>query len=387
MSPSIEALRDAVPGVPRDPSLPAAGEAPALAWDWIAARDEHATTELLEQLLEHVSDGVLAVSRDGRISYWSATLVELTGWPAARVVGRPIEAWLPDCAAALRGSGPEKVTTRITTPRGELALELAIVHARGPAGLSLGRVAAVRDLRHAWDAHAAREQQLALSRLGQMVATAAHQLRNPLGACLGFLGLLEKDLAATSSAPLLARVREGLYEMDRRIGELLDYARPRPLEMRAFDLAALVREVASGAAARFAQGPVCETRAPARLRARGDAGQLRQALENLIVNAAQAAGAGGRVRVWLRRGRSASGEPAARLLVRNTGTPLAPGELPQLFEPFVSRRPGGTGLGLPLARRVIAMHGGEIQALSAGGWTTFVATWPLDPSGDAKETA
>ncbi|MBM3317898.1 MAG: PAS domain-containing protein [Candidatus Eisenbacteria bacterium] len=350
------------------------------------ARDDAATVVLLESLLEHLADGVLAVGRDGRVSYWSDTLGALTGLSAARALDRPVGELLPDFAAAFSGDAAQVAAGRLSAGRGELPLRLAVVRVQGPSGITLGRAAAVTDLRREQEARAAREQQAALTQLGQMMATAAHQLRNPLGACLGFLGLLERDLAGGPSAALLGRVREGLGEMDRRIGELLGYARPRPLEARRFDLAALLRDVAAGAAARFGGGPRFETRLPPRFELRGDADQLRQACENLLVNAAQAAGATGRVRLLLRAARTGGGRTSARILVRNTGARLAPGELPQLFEPFVSRTRGGTGLGLPLARRIVEAHGGRIEALSAGGWTTFVAVLPLDSAPGPEES-
>ncbi len=351
--------------------------------------NEPGTPALLESLLEQLADGVVAAGRDGRVAYWSDSLARLTGVPAAQARGRSVDELFGELAPLFRGIDPQTRSASLRFPVGEIPLRLNAVRAPGPAGTTLGRVAAVIDLRRAARDRGARDQREALAHLGQMVATAAHQLRNPLGACLGFLGLLEQDLAGSPASALLLRVREGLLEMDRRIDELLSYARPRELRVDALDFGELVRAVTRDATARFPQGPTIELRAATHLPLRGDGAQLRQAIENLVANAAQAAGASGRVRVWARgQTRPARrGPPAVRLLIRNTGGELRPGELKQLFEPFVTRKPGGTGLGLPLARRIIESHGGAIHALSAGGWTTFVVTLPVDPYREMEENS
>jgi two-component system, NtrC family, sensor histidine kinase HydH len=349
--------------------------------------DEPGTPAMLECLLDQLADGVVAAGRDGRVAYWSDSLARLTGVAAAQARGRRVDELLGGLAPVFDGVDPQTRSGSLRFPTGELPLRLTAVRAPGPAGTTLGRVAAVTDLRRAARDRGVREQREALAHLGQMVATAAHQLRNPLGACLGFLGLLEQDLGDSPSSALLLRVREGLLEMDRRIDELLSYARPRELQPRELDFGGLVRAITQAATARFPGGPVIELRATAHLSLRADEAQLRQAIENLVVNAAQAAGPHGRVRVWA-RGETCpahGGERGVRLLIRNTGAELRPGELKQLFEPFVTRKPGGTGLGLPLARRVIESHGGAIHALSAGGWTTFVVTLPFDPHGGMEE--
>jgi signal transduction histidine kinase len=167
--------------------------------------------------------------------------------------------------------------------------------------------------------------------------------------------------------------------VDRRIGEVLAYARPRPLEITEFELGGLLAGVIEQVRARFPQGPDPVLAPCPGIRLRADAGQLGQAVENLLVNAAEAAGPEGQVRLLVQAGKERSG---LRLLVRNTGPQLKPERIKEIFEPFRTDKSRGTGLGLPLARRIIGDHGGRISALSAGGWTTFVVALPADvPAG------
>ena len=116
----------------------------------------------------------------------------------------------------------------------------------------------------------------------------------------------------------------------------------------------------------------------------GDADRLGQVLRNLISNALRHTPAGGRVTVSVGR----SGE-RVRLEVADTGTGISPEDLPHVFDRFYrgdksrSRRGGGAGLGLAIARQLVIAHGGEIAAESVlGAGTTFRVTLPAAATGD-----
>lgn len=333
---------------------------------------------LLEAALEGFSDGVFAVDRRERILYWSPACARLTGREAHVVTGCPAQSCLGALAGKLTGRRSGQVTGLLETAEGTLPVRATLVAAEGPGGTHVGTVCALTDLRRTWEVRAEQERLAALASLGRGVAWAVHQIRNPLGAASGFAELLEQDLAGSESALLLGKVRECLTEIDRRMGEILAYARPAELQLVPLELRDLIDSILESLDSRFPAGPLFESQVPARLALLADAGQLRQALENLLVNAAEAAGSDGRVRLLAQNPEPADRCDSVRLLIRNTGTSLSPERLKMLFEPFVSGRTGGTGLGLPLARRIIEAHGGTIGALSAGGWTTFVVTLPLE---------
>ncbi|MCK4412057.1 MAG: PAS domain-containing protein [Candidatus Eisenbacteria sp.] len=347
-----------------------------------AAAEE--TTALLEGLLERVTDGVLAVDRRGCVLYWSAGLERLAGITATEARGRPLAELAGEAAARALADCPAEASLLWAAAGEAIPVRLVIAKVKGPAGSPLGRACAVTDLRRAWLQRARGERTHALATLGETVASVTHQLRNPLGATLGYLGLAIEEARASSAAPLLEKVREGLLEIDRRIGELLAYVRARPPQFGPVCLRTLLEEILEASRARFPEGPQWRTRIPDGLSVTADREQLRQAFENLVANGAEVAGAGGVVEVILQScdGREGGG---VRVLVRNTGGELSPADREKIFEPFVSSKRGGTGLGLPLARRIIAAHGGRIAALSAGGWTTFVVSLPRDPSVTQEE--
>jgi signal transduction histidine kinase len=335
---------------------------------------------LLETILEELCDGVLAVDQRGRVIYWSPSCERLTGRGAAAVLGRPADEALGGLAAELGAADAGPVDGLLGRGAG-VPVRIRAVRASGEGGVRIGHVYALTDLRGAWEQQAEDERQAALAELGRGVAWAVHQIRNPLGAAAGLADLLARDLAGAPGAQLLGKVREGLREVDRRVGEILAYARPRPLQLELYDVTRMVRQVAGDVRARFPSGPTIESGRRAALPLLCDPAQLQQALENLLVNAAEAAGADGRVNLLVQRGSAgaqAPGSETVRLLIRNTGAELPADALGSVFEPFSSSKLRGTGLGLPLAKRIVEAHGGRIEALSAGGWTTFVVTLPTN---------
>lgn len=377
---------------PASPAAASASSPPVAGWPTLPGAEaaEHQTVVLLETLLERLADGVLVLDRRERVSYWSPSAERLTGRAAKEVLGSPAETILGGLATELARLGEGDTTGLLETPRGRLPVRVVVMKATGTGGVHLGRVCALTDLQAVWMERAQQTRLERLATLGRSLASAVHQIRNPLGATMGFADLLERDLRGGPAHGLALRIRDGFAEINRRIDELLCYARPRPLQLEEVDLADLVEQVGQQVAARFPDGPRTELALGRGAGIQADPRQLGQALENVWVNACEAAGDAGRVRVLLQAGpveaetaealEVADAPETVRLLVRNDGPGLAPELLRSIFEPFQTQKPGGTGLGLALARSIVTSHGGELEAVSAGGWTTFVLTLPAAPT-------
>ncbi|HET7343115.1 MAG TPA: ATP-binding protein, partial [Methylomirabilota bacterium] len=147
--------------------------------------------------------------------------------------------------------------------------------------------------------------------------------------------------------------------LNRLTEEFLGLARDVPIERAPVELSALVRGIADEARVTHAN---LEVSAAEPIEIAADAGKLRQAILNLVLNAAQVGGDAVTVRLELAR----AGE-RARVTIADDG-PGVPAELAAtLFEPFVSARPGGSGLGLAVARRIAERHGGSLALESPPG--------------------
>jgi two-component system sensor histidine kinase HydH len=211
------------------------------------------------------------------------------------------------------------------------------------------------------------EQERRLASLGQMSATLAHEIRNPLASLKGNAQLLARALPEGERTRSKAdRVVEEAIRLEALTNGLLEFARTGAIHREQTDPVALLRE----AAASVGDGRVNidATGAPATWSL--DRERLRQVLTNLLDNAAQAAESPVEARVSGERGQLV-------FVVRDRGAGIADEDLAHLFEPFFSRRVRGTGLGLAVSRRLVELHGGTIAARNApGGGAEFTVILP-----------
>ncbi|MEJ1159494.1 ATP-binding response regulator [Prosthecomicrobium sp. N25] len=223
----------------------------------------------------------------------------------------------------------------------------------------------------------------------------AHDLKNPISVILGraeiIAELIDRDpVPADMIRNQLTRIVEPAQSMTRMIEQLLKDAMNDQLDVRlrpdTVDLVALVEDVVEDyrpMAQRKQQTLTVEAASPVRVEA--DPDRLREALENLISNAIKYGPIGGPVLVRLE-----AGGDEVRLSVIDRGPGLSPEDLGRLFGRFqrLSAKPtggeGSTGLGLSIAKHIVALHGGKIQAYSAGPGqgTTFAIHLPLRARGE-----
>ena len=215
-----------------------------------------------------------------------------------------------------------------------------------------------------------------LAAVGQMAAMVAHEVRNPLGAIRAGLEVLREGLPEAGQT----MAGEVLEEVDRIGGvteEFLTLARGASLRVARCDLAELVREVARTVRRDPAAADVrIEAHAPdGALEVVADEARLRRVLLNLTLNAAQIGGAGTTVRL------DARAVPAGvEVLVVDDGPGVPASLRGRLFEPFVTGRAGGTGLGLALSRRILEQHGGLLELAPSARGATFRMLVPLEPT-------
>lgn len=219
-------------------------------------------------------------------------------------------------------------------------------------------------------------EQAALARLGEMAAVVAHEVKNPLAGIRGALQVIGGRMPETSrDRVILGDVVERLDSLNDIVHDLLVFARPREPKLAPVPLVDLLE----GTAALLKKDPA---HAAAHVEITGDrpviqadAEQLQIVLLNLLLNAAQATDADGRVRVTV-----TTHDGICRIAVADNGPGIAPEVRERVFEPFFTTKHRGTGLGLPTAKRVVERHQGDITIdCPPGGGTIVTVILPVDP--------
>lgn len=219
------------------------------------------------------------------------------------------------------------------------------------------------------------ERQRRLASLGEMSAVLAHEIRNPLASLKGNAQLLAQMLPGGDKPRAKAdRVVEEATRLEKLTGDLLRFVRTGELRREPADPAALVREVVAQCS-RDTAPAVHTAEAPTRWSL--DADRLREVLANLVENAL-AAGAPVEVTVRQREGE-------LEIEVADRGPGVQAQDRERIFEPFVTGKTQGTGLGLAVARRIAEAHGGSLTVHERqGGGAIFRLLLPPGSAGEAR---
>jgi two-component system sensor histidine kinase HydH len=253
-------------------------------------------------------------------------------------------------------------------------------YAARPQELAAARAAVAKglDIELAIMLHTYREDLLAqqsrverLSTFGQLVGSIGHELRNPLGVMETSLFILKSRLKDDErSAKHVGRIAEQLGIANSIITDLLDMIRDKPLSRERLALAQVI-EAAAAAVKRPEQVRLQLEGLADVPEVDGDASQLRQVFVNLIDNAVHAAG--GQGQVWVR---ATASEAHVEVTVEDTGKGIDPAIRSRLFEPLITTKAKGIGLGLALVKRIVERHGGTIAYAPLEKGARFVVRLP-----------
>jgi two-component system NtrC family sensor kinase len=227
-------------------------------------------------------------------------------------------------------------------------------------------------------AEAAVLQAARLAAVGQLAASIAHEINNPLYAARNCLYLLQEDLSADQrDSTYLTIAGEQLGRIAGIIERMRDFYRPIRGELAPHDLNGLLENTLAlaGLNTRHAAIEVIFAPAPDLPEVLCNSDQLRQVFLNLILNAIDAMPKGGTLTV-----RTIAGPTVAVVEVQDTGIGIPDDIRARLFEPFFTNKPNGTGLGLSISAHIVTQHGGQLEVDSREGQgSTFRVILPYQP--------
>lgn len=349
------------------------------------------------QMVFNLRNGVLAITRDGRIAAMNEIAYRLLGMtPRANDIGRPFAEVLVDCPDVARVLAsafdsddlPNRAEMRLRATGRAIGYTLSRIH--DDRGHQVGASMFFKDLTRVEQLEERERLRDRLATLGEMAAAIAHEVKNPLASIEVMAGVLRRQLPDRPEAlETLGDIIKEAKMANAIVVEVLEFVRPIQLQVEQITVDEIFKDSITWAESKISRGLITietliDPDVPELL---ADAHQLRQLFTNLLANSFEALGGEGaiEIRAHLVPGddpATAPGEPLPAQVVvevRDNGPGISADDLERVFSPFFTTKPQGSGLGLAIVRKVVDAHDGRIDATSAPGRTAFRVTLPVVP--------
>ena len=335
----------------------------------------------LASIIESSDDAIVSKTLDGRITSWNPGAVRLFGYEPEEIIGKPITTIVPPelydeeaevLARLRRGERVEHFeTTRVAKDGRRIDVSLTVSPVRDEEGVVVGASKIARDIGDR--KRAERQLRDAERRKDEFLAVLAHELRNPLAPLRNAAELLCRQSSAPQSRIACEIIDRQLRQMTRMVDDLLDVSRITAgrveLAVDLIDMGQLLGTAAAALQPAFdaSQQQFTLTVPLEPLHVHGDRIRLLQVFSNLLQNANKYTQRGGEVQVDLQQD-----ESDVVVRVTDNGIGIPPSMLEKVFDLFAQADPSdrrartGLGIGLTLARSLIELHGGSVQARSSG---------------------
>jgi len=365
-----------------------------------APADSAVAAGFYHDLVWNLRNGVLAVTRDGRIAVMNEVAYRILALPPRTTdIGRPFTQVLkdqPDVSRIVAGAFelshlPNRAELRLKSTGKVIGYTLSQV--RDSRGRITGATLFFKDLTRVEQLEERERLRDRLAALGEMAAAIAHEVKNPLAGIEVMAGVLKRQLPDSEDAQSILRdiIKEAKMA-NAIVLEVLDFVRPIRLQVERVSLADVVRDAISMAESHIARGEVqIQVALPEDLAPiQGDPHQLRQLFTNLLTNAFEALGGTGLVRIAAHQlppeeepsaGAESQAVPMIQMEVTDNGPGIPADVMERIFSPFFTTKPQGSGLGLAIVRKIVDAHDGriDVSARPEGG-TRFGVTLPVSGS-------
>ena len=344
---------------------------------------------LFEAIFNTIHEGILVISADGAIEYANEAAARLIGLREGELAGATLWRLVPGLHPSLEASLADDVAVPVVAREIELSypqprtvrLYMVPFQAEGIREKSRRFAVILTDItREKQTTERLIEDEKASSVL-LLAAGVAHELGNPLNSLTIHLQLIARKLqklkAAHDAEPLarsIAVCQEEVKRLDGIITNFLEAIRPRPPDLAETSLVDVLNEVLRFQAGELEnRGIAVEAETQAELPPiLADRNQLKQVFFNLIANAVEAMGPGGKLKI-----KSRADDDSVYLMFGDSGVGIRPEDFSQLFQPYHTTKPGGHGLGLMIVQRIMREHGGQVGIESKEGVGTVVTlTFP-----------
>ncbi len=346
------------------------------------------TRNEVRNILDHLSSGLITVDYDGLITRVNPAACTILGLEEVAMVGRPIcsavgaaRSELADCVQSIATGGTPVNRGEITIRRdGEaVPLGLTVNHLEDADKAINGAVAIFTDLTEVRRMQDQIRQTERMAGVGELAASIAHEIRNPLGSIRGSVEILAAELSLDGhQQQLLELILKESARVTTIINDFLTFARLRPVHVSDVAMAEFLAEVAlqirQHVVAHGGRVDLETTIEPENLILSVDPEQMVQLILNLAINACEAMEYEGRLQLSVAVVEDGTW---CELRVSDSGPGLDEDSDDHIFTPFFTTKKDGTGLGLPMVARIVHAHGGTVTTESTGNGTVFNVRLPV----------
>lgn len=342
------------------------------------------TTEYLNNVLKNIAQGILFIDLEGYILTCNEAACKILNVCEQELLSRKYSLFFKDdfLGFSLKDALDFGLSQRLSyvtldlkqQDKKEIEVSTSFVF-EGPKE-GRGMVILLRDITETQQLQLIANRNDRMKELGEMAASVAHEIRNPLGGIRGYATLLYRDLAESKNLQEMASyIIDGTKTLDRLVSNVLQYARPIQIQTKSIDLAMFMRKLT-----KFIQvDPAYPRNVDVQLHISEeplitpiDTDALRSALLNLFMNAFHAMEEGGTVMITLMKNNQ-----YALITISDTGRGIEQQDLDQIFSPFFTTKKKGNGLGLSETQKIIQAHLGSIEVRSQKDrGTTFSISLP-----------
>jgi len=361
----------------------------------------------LKNILDSMMDGLIVLDLDGKITIFNHSAERITGYKAEDVLGRHYEAIFgkenEEFVSLLKESLDKRTAIigekNFFSSEKRIFLEVTANPVKDNDGKTEGVVVVFRDvslIRYLKD-EIQRKKKLAI--LGEMAASVAHEIRNPLSGIEGFALLLRDNLKEDrEKKKWVEHIIKGARSLNNLVNNLLSFSHPLKPDFQFIMIDQIIEstltliqqkiqkeKIAVSMVKKFSSHPV---------KIVGDPDLLRQAFLNLMLNAVEAMPGGGKLSILVKvdslaqatcqsenkkhRGITCNIDRDVIVEISDTGHGIAPENISRIFHPFFTTKSKGCGLGLAIVQQIVESHGGKIRVRSKPGeGTTFILHLPL----------
>jgi PAS domain S-box-containing protein len=351
-----------------------------------------ALTTYTDNILRSIAAGVLTLDKDGKILTWNKAAEDIVGIPAEAVIGRHFSKVVQDLEVT--DTDKQRLLSLVknvfetgekylgykkefhTKDKDVRYINMNISQLRDHTGEVLGVVMIFEDVTKGVQLEAEMRRISELAAIGQLAASIAHELRNPLSSIKGAAQYLRNEYSDHKAiCEFLDIIVDEVNALNKVTTEFLDFARPAKLTLRETDINDILFRTVQ-----FMQLEISKQHVSVEQhfaydlpRIMVDEKQIEQVFRNLILNSIQAMPNGGKLTISTH----AAGD-GVNIKVSDTGIGIPEDQLEQIFVPFFTTKTKGTGLGLSIVQKIIDNHGGRIRVESkVGEGTTFEIFLPV----------